>query len=117
MTFDPIETFARLATRLLDDPDPEIRSVGAWFAKGARGDICEHLVIRGTRGPSPRAVADRVRRDRLLCSVAFPGLPLAEQARHMSLDLGRYQTTAWRRDRVAARCPYPEGSQKAVFWE
>jgi hypothetical protein len=105
-------------------------AAGAWFVDlvqqydagarhGCKLDELAGLIPRAGRDPWWE-VEDRRRRDELLRDIAgrwFPGGSRRRQARLIAEQLGRYEATAWRRDRLFLQPPsmYRGKLREALF--
>ena len=94
--------------------DPATLAVAAWLAAGAPGSLWAHLGHQSDHTFSAGHTARLAERNRLLASVAPPGLGAAGR---LARELRHYHDTAWKRaTRTNVVCPHPEGSREAAFW-
>jgi hypothetical protein len=119
MSADPIEAIRQAGARLVADPDEAVRQVGEWLTDGGDAALLSWLGAEGRRGYSVRLQLSLARRDVLIVEaveLAFPGRPIAEQARLMSREMVSYESRSWPRDRLKGCNPYdPAGLKSRLF--
>jgi hypothetical protein len=106
---DTLEALGEAAAILIEHPNGAVRAIGGWLAAGGDAALYDHLA--GDAAGHSWSEAKLAWRDDLLRRLAT-GI----SARVLSVELDRYATRLWPRDRLHAACPYPRGSRNAALW-